>query len=73
MMSLFVFGAFLNIVENIIDGFFRVVASYRTLNICQEFCIMFNGLEELANPINRNEESHLVVLFQLEFKLDSLL
>jgi len=42
--SLLIFGAFLNVVEDVVDGFFRIVSRDGAFDIGEEFGIVFSGL-----------------------------
>jgi hypothetical protein len=42
--SLLIFGAFLNVVEDVVDGFFRIVSRDGASDIGEEFGIVFSGL-----------------------------
>lgn len=47
MTSLLIFGAFFNIVEDVVNRFFGVVAGYGALDIGEEFSIMLDCLEDV--------------------------
>jgi hypothetical protein len=47
MCGFVIFGTLLNVIKDIVDGLFGVVAGYGALDVGQEFGVMFNGLGEV--------------------------
>jgi hypothetical protein len=41
---LLIFGSLLYIIEDVVDGLFRVVSCNSALDISEQFGVMFNGL-----------------------------
>jgi hypothetical protein len=48
MTCLFVFRPLFYVIQNVIDRLLGIVSCNSTLDICEEFGIMFDGLEKLA-------------------------
>jgi hypothetical protein len=47
MASLLVFSALFDVVEDVVNRFFGVVASYGASNIGEEFGVMFDSLDNI--------------------------
>jgi hypothetical protein len=47
MPSFLIFGTLFDVIEDIVDGLFRVVAGYGVFDIREELGIMFDCLEDV--------------------------
>jgi hypothetical protein len=66
MSSFLIFGALFYEIQDIIDRLFGIVSGDSTLDICEEFAIMFNGLTVSAGSVAAAMSTYLVVFAQLK-------